>query len=397
MNRYNGTCSAAGTERSRQSMNDEHAINETAPIADDEGARLSGVWHAFVAFDWGDAVDLEIARRLASAQQSGLARRRRTPSSIDYRPAPLRIRLPEVQLNLPGWGRVAATAEATLFDIAAVSVELSVSFERTAAELSRLADWLAEPGPILDAARAVVEPLYAQLLPAIRQPEWSSLSEEYFVFELLPQGTLTKPIESVATHSAWMAGLVKLESATLAEEELSESLRLRISYSPRDLLVAEWAASVLIDSDCEETLQVIEFANVQLLEFRHIDRRLDDRLEQAYQLIYPLARSRWPLFRTQTRQLRALGEMKVEAHGLFERTSNVLKLVGDQYLSRVYRLLAARFHLDAWEKSIRQSLEVAQEVHQVVSDQASHYRTEVLEIVVIILIMVEIIMAVVGH
>ena len=56
-------------------------------------------------------------------------------------------------------------------------------------------------------------------------------------------------------------------------------------YSPNDLLVCEWAAAVLVDTDCEETLRVVEFANLQLLEFRHIDRRIDDRLNSAYDLI----------------------------------------------------------------------------------------------------------------
>ena len=70
--------------------------------------------------------------------------------------------------------------------------------------------------------------------------------------------------------------------------------------------------------------------------------------------------------------------------GLFERTGNVLKLVGDPYLARVYRLLDTRFHLDTWEKSIQRKLEVAEGVYQVVSDQAAAFRLEFLEIVVVL-------------
>ena len=89
--------------------------------------------------------------------------------------------------------------------------------------------------------------------------------------------------------------------------------------------------------------------------------------------------------------------MKVEANELFERTSSALQLVGDQYLARVYRLLAARFHLERWEQNIRQSLGVVQEVYQVVSDQATTYRTELLEVIVVVLILVEVLIAVVRH
>jgi hypothetical protein len=71
--------------------------------------------------------------------------------------------------------------------------------------------------------------------------------------------------------------------------------------------------------------------------------------------------------------------LKVEATDLFERTGNVLKLVGDQYLARVYGLLAARFHLKEWEASIQRKLGVAEGVYQVISDQATAKRTEFLE------------------
>ncbi len=75
----------------------------------------------------------------------------------------------------------------------------------------------------------------------------------------------------------------------------------------------------------------------------------------------------------------------------------MLKLVGDQYLSRVYRLLSVRFHLDEWEQNIQRKLEVAEGVYQVVADQTNTYRTEFLEIVVIGLIMIEILLALYGH
>jgi uncharacterized Rmd1/YagE family protein len=89
--------------------------------------------------------------------------------------------------------------------------------------------------------------------------------------------------------------------------------------------------------------------------------------------------------------------LKVEANGLFERTGNVLKLVGDQYLARVYRLLATRFHLPEWEQSIRHSLDVAEGVYQVLSDLAANNRTTLLEVIVVILIFVEILLAVFRH
>src|SRR5206468_4636252 len=137
----------------------------------------------------------------------------------------------------------------------------------------------------------------------------------------------------------------------------------------------------------------VEFANLQLLEFRHIDDRLDKRLAAASETMEPWTRSVLPFWRIQGRPLRALGELKVEANGLFERAGNALKLVGDPYLARVYRLLAARFHLETWQRSIERSLHVAEDVYRVMADQAAAFRGELLEILVVVLIMLELVLA----
>jgi hypothetical protein len=358
----------------------------------------AGILHIYVAFDWGDEIDLERARRLILARVHELPRRRRTPPSIAYRPAPLRLEAPMRLPALPWLGAVEGTADVTLFDFAAVSVAFHVPLRTTADGLRDLADSLADPSPVVQAARAGLEPLHRQLLPAIQKPEWrDGLSEEYFVFQLTADGGCPTSDLLHGPHAGWLAGLLRLEAGPLSDEEVAEALRLHLSYSPHDLLVPDWGAAVLFDRDCEETLQTIEFANLQLLEFRHLDNRLDDSLAEAYRMIHPLVESRLPFWRVHARPLRAVGELNVEANSLFERTGNVLKLVGDQYLARVYRLLVGRFHLEEWERSIQRKLEIAEGVYQVISDQAASYRTEFLEIVVILLILLEILLALFRH
>src|SRR6266852_750254 len=85
-------------------------------------AVLTGMLHVYVAFDWGEEVFLDRARGLVPAEVHELPRRRRTPSSIAYRPAPLRVRLPALEFDMPEVGPVCASAEATVFDFAAVSL-----------------------------------------------------------------------------------------------------------------------------------------------------------------------------------------------------------------------------------------------------------------------------------
>ena len=283
----------------------------------------------------------------ASAQE--LPRRRRTPLSFFYRPAPLRVPLPSVKLDLAELGKVEAEAGATIFDFGAVSISFHIPFAAPADRLLHFAGTLADSAPLIQKAREAVAPLHRQFLAVIQDPLWEDdLSEEYFVFQFAPD------LLPLTADHAWLAGMVHLESGPLSAEEIAEALRYRLSYSPEDLFVPDWAAAVLVDRECDDTLHAISFANLQLLEFRHIDSRLDESL-QAASRHHPAvdAVRAWPTGGCTIAPCAVLGELKVEANGLFERTGNVLKLVGDPYLARVYRLVAKRFHLETWTENIQ--------------------------------------------
>jgi hypothetical protein len=361
---------------------------------------LTGHLWVFVAFDWGDELDFTRARQFAPGAALELSRRPRTPSSFAYKPRPLRFPLEARPLPVPGLeGTSARVAEATVFDFAAVSVAFQVPFHFAPAALAELAGRLAEPATVAiltQTARAVLMPLYNTLLPAIDKPSWDeSMSEEFFVFQL-PAGPGLPTEKLLAEQAPWVAGLVRLEDVPLSDEEIAEAVKYYLRYGRDDLFVADWAAAVVVDEEreCAETLQTIEFANLQLLEYRHIDDRLDRSQSEVLKMLGEASKWRRPFLSGHDRPVRRVGELKVEASNLFERTGNVLKLVGDQYLARLYNLLATRFHLREWERSIRGKLEVIEGVYQVLSDQVQTFRGEFLEILVVILILIEILLAI---
>lgn len=359
---------------------------------------VSGVLHAYVAFDWGEEVDLVQAAKLleaepGSASSPGLPRRRRTPLSIEYRPAPLVFQLPNTLCKFAVLGEVEAQVEMILFDFATLSLSLRLPFSLTGSKLSELAQELSRPGDFPNFGRSLLEPIFKRITSAIKQPKWSELTEEYFVFQFNNVEFLPEIPDLLKTHSAWLASLLRLDASPLANDEIEESIKQRLQYSPTDLLVVDWAAAVLIDSDCEETLQTIQFANLQLLRYRYLDDLLDTELSNSAKW------SHWPTPFSQllgegaNKRVRELGALNIEATNLFERTGNVFKLLGDMYLSRTYRLLATRFHLPAWEGSIRRNLEVIEDVYRVVADQAAAMRAQILEIIIILLIAVELFLA----
>lgn len=368
---------------------------DTPPLA--ATSLFSGYLHCFVAFDWGEEVDLAKARQLVPGQVHTLARKSRTPASIAYQSPPLRFDLAPSTLTLPVLGTVSVLSDLMLFDFGAVSLEMQIAFRMSGPELTQLAGSLSDPSVFIKAARDTSRSIYAQLQPAIDRPHWIDLSEEYFVIQLTPGTDSPSPAQFLSESANWLAGLVRLESDPLCEGEIAEALRLRLSYSPRDLVVSDWTSAVIVDTDCDEILETMAFANLQLLEFRHIDNRIDERLEAAYDLIQQLARTNRPIWHRHARTLRDLGALKVEVNVMFERASNALTLVGDPYVARVYQQVAARFHLDEWGQNIRRSIGVLEGIYQVVSNQAASYRAETLEITVVLLIVIEVLLALFHH
>lgn len=353
---------------------------------------LPGVLHVDVAYDWGDEIDLTQAAKLAPSEEQGLLRRPRTPASIGYHPVPLRFPLTAPALELPGGDSLPATLEATVFDFGGVTIRADLTLTLTPDGWRRLADDQATLGEWVQRIRAAAAPLFERLQPAIRDAEWGDVSEEFFVFHFQPADL--PPIDRLLSESAgWLAGLVRLESDALCDDETTEALRQRLRYSPHDLVIVDWAAAIVVDSECDETLRTMEFANLQLLEFRHLERRLGDSLDKAYALIHRAIRSPSLLGGASNKSLRTLGDLRMETEAMFERAGNAFQLVGDQYLARLYRQLSERFHLSEWSGSIRQTLDVVEGVYRVLADQAAAHRIEIMELVVIILIAVEIVLS----
>jgi len=82
--------------------------------------------------------------------------------------------------------------------------------------------------------------------------------------------------ELLASQAREIAQLVRGESVPLSEAERQEVLQSSISYSRVDLLVVGWTGALVYGSTegAAITIQMLEYANTQLLEFRHYDSLL---------------------------------------------------------------------------------------------------------------------------
>ena len=175
---------------------------------------------------------------------------------------------------------------------------------------------------------------------------------------------------------------------------------MSLSYTPNDLVVLDWAAGVVADPDCADTLaghRVRQRPAPGIPPHRRPSRRPArsglpaDPPRAAAADGSPL---RWRLHGDAVRQIR---ELEIEATSLFERVDNSLKLIGDHYLARVFEVAGARFHLRDWQQSIRRKLETVGDVYDLLVQQAGGQRMEALEITVVVLIALEIVLAVFRH
>ena len=78
--------------------------------------------------------------------------------------------------------------------------------------------------------------------------------------------------------------LLRAEREPLSRQERDEVLRHRISYLEHDLVVPTWNAAFVYDTEggAAAALEIFEFANSQLLEFRYYDDLLARELARIY-------------------------------------------------------------------------------------------------------------------
>lgn len=350
-----------------------------------------GVCHSIFVYDVALSIDLQETERTlsSSAQRETIKHKRRAPRYFEYRPAPLRISQENAPVRIGEGLDTLPQVDMVLYDFGAVSVIYRIALSEATPNLLSLSEILYENDTLQSDSRRRVVDLLKMIEAAVTKPDISALVEDYLILQI---ETLTEPVsiyEGTRVHAKHVSQILRAERLDLSDDEVTDALSHRISYGTSDLAIVDWNAALVIDKDAEDVLTVLEFANVELLEMRILDQRLDDALIQAYDRLSRRSRS-WIVFRSHLSDLRDISQWQVDSAILFEGVNNVLKLLGDQYLARLYRLAAQRFHLSEWDASILRKLATLESIYQKISDQVVSRRMELLEWIIIILIAISI-------
>jgi hypothetical protein len=282
------------------------------------------------------------------------------------------------------------SVNATIYDFGAVSIAYSIPIEGELGALVTLSEALYENEELLADAQSHAAALVELLGAAVTKPGMPALFEDYVVFharrfDRQPVGSLQAWLES---SRGAVAHILRSESGSLSQQERDEATATVVAYGEDDAAIVDWNAALLLGADMDDALAVLEFANVELLEMRF----LDDQLDQALERVRRAASRRptgWP-GRADASSLREVAELQVGSALLFEGVNNTLKLLGDQYLARLYRAALHRFHLPDWDASILRKLGTLDSIYEKLNDRRTIRRMEALEWIIIALIAFEV-------
>jgi hypothetical protein len=133
----------------------------------------------------------------------------------------------------------------------------------------------------------------------------------------------------------------------------------------------------------------LEYANSQLLEFRHYDELLTEELERVYKLVDEGTGvfAQWRLARSATQ----LHTVLLDVAELTEHSDNAIKFLSDMFAARLYRLAAQKVGVPDYKDLVTRKIHTAEELYRFMVDQFNQSRAFILELTVVIILVIELV------
>ncbi len=193
-----------------------------------------------------------------------------------------------------------------------------------------------------------------------------------------------------------IAQIVRGELNELSPTERNEVLRSTMSYYPTDLLVVGWVGALVYDTPegAGPTIELLEYANTQLLEFRYYDEVLTQVLAGVYKHLEK-RHTMWARWKS-AREAENLNTIRLDYQELVERTDNAIKFLSDMFYARVYKLAANRIGVVDYLTLVNEKLTTARDLYDSMVNEFHHGRAFFLELMVVIILIVEIVFLFIG-
>ena len=348
---------------------------------------LNGTIRALLLFDISEEIDLEALRGLVRAESV-----KREPAFRGPSPEYVRFEQPPVSDVLgvcesfeqwPMQGRV------RYFNYGIASVELRTTFHNVGwSQVISLANRWVLSADLEKRARELLRSRIATVMPALVKPYDSWLAEDYYIIQVDSEGLPAE--ELMRDFGNEITQIVRGEDLQLSTNERQEVLASSMSYYPHDLLVVGWVAAFVYDTEdgAAPTIDLLEYANSQLLEFRHYDEVLTGVLADVYKRLEKKRRgfARWTL----VRQAEKLNTLRLDYREVVERTENAIKFLSDMFYARAYRLAAARIGVPDYRTLVNAKLNDARDLYESLVNEFHQSRAFLLEVMVVVILLIEI-------
>jgi len=348
---------------------------------------LKGSVLALILHDVGEEIRLEELRQILGARRQEPSFKHATPEYVRFEQPPVVERLEPI--TLPSGETL--LPQIKYYDYGVISVLLEFCFAADWGEMVRLAArWV--PNPELERqAQNIIRGRLDKIAPALVRPYSDWLSEDYYIFQLSQVSGSPLGLDLLAQYGPQIAEVLRGEQTLLSRAENDETLQSSLSYYPNDLVSIGWNAALVYDTPAgaQTAIQILEYANSQLLEFRHYDELLTRELAGVYAGLKQgtgIVR-RWRM-RSAARRLNGV---TVEVTELVERADNAIKFVSDMYSARLYRLAAAKVGVPEYKDLVNEKLRTAESLYRFLIDEFNQSRGFLLEVMVVVILVIELV------
>ncbi|MDD4126782.1 MAG: hypothetical protein PHV39_03740 [Methanomicrobium sp.] len=342
-------------------------------------------------YDIGKEIDLDqleqnLALTFCTTRTSFL---RIKPKSIVLENKPVIIKTDHIEVENDG-KKFLFSVLARIYDIGAISLCFSYDVpDGNYAEMEEMALYFSENNIICDDMfQKTLNVMGERLKPVLKDFSYDpDFYEDYTIY---------------VTDSVHIEGdpviLIMGEKAEFSLQVRDEIMKNAQSYTKDDLAIISWDSALLCSPEIPmpvDLIDLIEYANVQVLELRYYDRELTRQMGRMYDDI-ELA-DRLPSF-LRMRQyhliMKQLMERNAEISEVIEKVHNLIKITEDVYYARVYATTLKVIRSSQWTESVSRKIETIQNNYSMLSDEVRIQHSNFLEWVVIILIALELMLGV---
>ena len=233
------------------------------------------------------------------------------------------------------------------------------------------------------------------------KPRQDWLQENYLVIDLEQvkdeKGNLVTADQILTSFGEQIGQLLRGEEARLARTTNDRILQGSLSYYSTDLLVVGFNAALVYDrpEESARAIEILEYARMQLLEFRYYDNFMTRVLADVYNSLdrkTNVLLSRWQL----PREANRLNTIRLDVMELTERVDNAIKFVSDSYYALAYRTASTRAGVPEYRDLVEKKLNTARELYDYMMAQFNEARLFLLEAAITILCFLDVLLLLRG-